>query len=62
MSDLLERKVKSIKNKLDQIKSEIVRLDKEESAGLLSPLERMRLASLKEEKKELNVKLRELLM
>lgn len=62
MSDLLERKVKSIQTKLEQIKSEIVRLDKEKNAGLLSPLDRMRLDSLKEEQKELNVRLRELLM
>jgi len=62
MSDLLERKVKSIQTKLEQIKSEIVRLDKEKNAGLLSPLDRMRLDSLKEEQKELNARLRELLM
>ena len=62
MSDLLERRVKSIKNKLEKIKSEIVRLDKEDNAGLLPPIDRMRLASLKEEQKELNGRLRELLM
>ena len=62
MSDLLERKAKSIKTKLDQIKSEIMRLDKEQNAGQLSPLERMKLSSLREEQKELNTRLRELLM
>ena len=62
MSDLLEKKAKSIKTKIDQIKSEIIRLDKEANAGLLSPLERMKLSSLREEQKELNTRLRELLM
>jgi predicted RNase H-like nuclease (RuvC/YqgF family) len=62
MADLLEKRVKSLKSKIEQVKSEIQRLDKQEKAGLFSPLDRMKLNSLHQEQKELQAKLRELLM
>jgi len=62
MADLLEKRVKMLKSKIEQLKSEVQRLDKQDKAGLLSPLERMKLNSLQQEQKELQAKLRELLM
>jgi len=62
MTDLLERKVKALKSKLEQVKDEIARLDKEEKAGLLSPIERMKMTSLQQERQDLVAKIKELLM
>lgn len=62
MSDYAEKKVKVLKGQLDRAKSEIERLTKENQAGLLSPLEKMRLTSLEDEKRDLVMKIRELMM
>ncbi len=62
MADLLEIKVKALKDKLEVLKAELTRLEKENSAGLLSPIERMRLESLNQEKRDIVLKIKELLM
>jgi len=62
MSDLLQRKVNAIKEKIDKLDAEIEHMEKESTAGLLSPIERMRLTSLKQEKNDLKVKMKELLL
>lgn len=62
MADLLEKKVKAIKSKIEEINVDIERLEKDNAAGMLSPLEKMRISSRHQEKKELQVKLKELLM
>ena len=62
MADLLEKRVKSLKSRIELVKSDIQRLEQDDRAGKLSPLERMRISALQQEQKELQVKLRELLM
>ncbi|MFC1730341.1 hypothetical protein ACFL6I_08385 [candidate division KSB1 bacterium] len=62
MSDLVQKRVKLLKDKLEKLRVEVSQLEKEEQAGLLSPIERMRIASLHEERKELLAKVKELLM
>lgn len=62
MADLLEKKVKAIKSKIEGINADIERLEKDDVAGMLSPLEKMQISSRHQEKKELQVKLKELLM
>ena len=62
MGDILEQKVKAVKAKINNCKADLERLQKENAAGNLSPLEKMQISSLIQEQKELNVKLRELLM
>lgn len=62
MADYAEKKVKALKEQLDKAKNEIERLTKENDAGLLSPLEKMRLNSLETEKRELVLRIRELMM
>ena len=62
MSDYAEKKVKALKEQLDKAKNEIERLAKENDAGLLSPLEKMRLNSLETEKRDLVLRIRELMM
>ncbi|MCP4726545.1 MAG: hypothetical protein GY863_15985 [bacterium] len=57
MTDLQSTRIMSIKKKIEENKKEIERL---QSAGALSPLERMRITSLNEAQKELDVKLKEL--
>ncbi len=57
MTDLQSTRIMSIKKKIEENKKEIERL---QSAGTLSPLERMRITSLNEAQKELDVKLKEL--
>ncbi|MFC1555863.1 hypothetical protein ACFL67_02160 [candidate division KSB1 bacterium] len=62
MASILEKQVKSLKDRIEKLKHEVQRLEKEDQAGLLSPLERMRLQSLKDERAELITKMKELLM
>ena len=62
MADLLETRVKTIKKKMEEIKAEIEKLNQAENEGRLAPLERMKLDSLREEQKEFQAKLRELLL
>ncbi len=62
MADLLSTKISALKKKIEACKEEITRLDADDKAGRLSPLERMRLSSLKDEHNELVAKLKELAM
>lgn len=57
MSAMLESKILALKTKIEYVEKEIERF----GSGLgASPLEKMRLNSLKQEKEELKAKLREL--
>ncbi|MCP4727778.1 MAG: hypothetical protein GY863_22260 [bacterium] len=60
MADLLSSKISALKKKIETCKEEIKRLDADDSAGRLSPIEKMRLSSLKDEHNELVAKLKEL--
>jgi len=61
MSELLANKAKSMKDKIASLQSEIDRLEKENSAGLLSMIEKMKIPSLIQAQKDYKAKLRELL-
>ncbi len=62
MTDLLTQKIRATKSRLEQVKAEVEKMEKDDKAGMLSPLDRMKLGSIQQEHKELQAKLRELLM